>query len=173
MSEMVPGEYVLTYHSSRREVWRWYWRSWRKKYWHLHATIAALAGAVFITPSATLAHKLLQWGSGWLFMFPVVVFLFASWPQVKFKRSERWLAVGPSGWYTRIGAMTGSKSWREVAGVAWGEGCVLLVSVGGNALIVPARAFTDDAQMKQFARDAASWHKAARNLPPDDTVRGR
>lgn len=160
---MAP-EYTLTYRSSRLEVWRLYWRSWRKKLWRLHALFAAAPAGLFITHSAPLAHKLLQWGYGWLAMFPLVVLGFSSWPQIRFKRSERWLAVGPSGWSSRIGNLAGSKSWNEVASVELGEGCVLLVSMGGNALIVPARAFADAALMMQFARDAMLWHQAARSI---------
>jgi hypothetical protein len=36
--------YKIEYISDRDDVWRWYWRSWRRHFWRLHAALFLGAG---------------------------------------------------------------------------------------------------------------------------------
>jgi hypothetical protein len=101
---------------------------------------------------------------GFFVCFPLaavfLVLLMAAWPQVMFKNKERALEVGPVGWSTRIGSNIGSRSWAQVTSIEKAKNAVAIVSDTGNALIIPARAFSDASHMEAFVRDAQLWHRS-------------
>jgi hypothetical protein len=150
---------TLRYRSSRTEVWRWYWRTWKSKLWWQHLALAAAMSwlvAALSRDRLTLAGFLL----GFSLTAALVVLIMASWPQVMFKSKERVLEVGPDGWSTRIGAKSGSRSWAQVASIEKAQDTIAIISTTGNALIIPARAFSDAGHMAAFLEDAQRWHRS-------------
>jgi hypothetical protein len=152
-------EYSLRYQSTRTEVWRWYLRAWKSKLWMVHAAIClVIAGLISRTlPDANLVI-LLFLAIG---LFPVVFLVFAVVPQLMFKSAERHLTLNETGWVTTIGKKSGSRSWGDISRVEEAMGNLVIVSRGGNALIVPARAFPNSDRWNQFVADVKTWHRAA------------
>jgi hypothetical protein len=89
---------------------------------------------------------------------PITILFFALWPHLVFKSHERILSVGPDGWSTTIGDRKGSKRWSEISSVQAAQDSIVITSSGGNALVVPDRAFADPGAMQQFLNDAQAWH---------------
>ena len=150
--------YILRYQSSRAEIWRWYWRGWRSRFWQWHVLIAA-AIALPLADSLAGPINARSYLVCFLGAFPLVVLLFSAWPQLRFKQQERTLQVGPEGWSTQIGGQSGSRPWSGVASVYEANGSVVISSTTGNALIVPLQAFATPALMHQFVKDAQAWHR--------------
>ncbi|WP_143109218.1 hypothetical protein [Dyella sp. OK004] len=156
---MSEQTYSLRYRSGRMEVWRWYWRVWRAKYWWWHLLSAAAAFGMIVALSGTKLgpSKLLV---GFLLTALILITLMAAWPQVMFKSKERILDVGPEGWSTQIGRKSGSRSWGQVASIESAFGLIAIVSTSGNSILVPERAFSDRAAKEAFLQDAKRWHEA-------------
>ena len=76
-----------------------------------------------------------------------------------FKSKERTLHVGPDGWSTQIGRVSGARKWSEIASVSESAGFVVITSKNGNALVVPSRVLPDPGSWQQFVKDAHSWHQ--------------
>jgi hypothetical protein len=151
-------DYTLSYRSSRSEVWRFYWAAWRARLWPVHLVLAAVLAFLLtdvLAPLAISSYVLYFFG-----FLPAVTLFFALWPQLMFKGGERTLLVGPDGWSTMIGSKSGSRRWAEVASIREAKGSVVITSATGNALIVPARAFVDEAFKSRFVKDAQAWHRA-------------
>ena len=150
--------YTLRYTSSRAEVWHCYWRLWRARLWWLHAVLAiALTALLARRLDASDPGHLVLYFSGALIS---IVCLSAVWPQLKFKDEERTLNVGPEGWSTAVGDVSGRRSWSEVDAVQSVGEAVEIRSSTGNALIVPLRAFSSAEQMHRFVGEARAWHEA-------------
>ena len=150
--------YTLRYRSSRAEVWRFYWRMWRARFWWLHLLVAGVAAialtTVWGTPTSTRSYAIC-----FLSILPLITVLFAVWPQVAFKPQERTLQVGPEGWSTNIGNLSGSRTWSGVSSIRPASDAVQILSTTGNTLIVPLRAFEGRTQMQQFLQDVQTWHR--------------
>jgi hypothetical protein len=150
-------EYTLRYRSTRAEIWRWYWRSWKAKYWWQQCLMAAFI--VFIVLGVSSApFSFRHFGTSFAIVLPLVIVGMALRTQVLFKSEERVLSVGSSGWSTRIGSQSGARSWAEVATVQEAQDAVVIVGTNGNGLIIPSRAFPDAASKQQFFKDAQGWH---------------
>jgi hypothetical protein len=149
--------YSLRYRSSRAEVWRWYWRAWRSKYWWLHlllATAVTWETLAIQDGKLQLSNFLLRF----LWVTPMLVALMAAWPQVAFKSQERLLEVGPDGWFTSISKKSGSRTWRMVGSIRSNDEIISIVSTSGNALLIPKRAFQSDLSREAFLADIRHWH---------------
>ena len=152
---------TIRYRPSRRAVWRWYWRAWRRRFWLLHVLLAALAGpalAATIFRSVSVSTV----GLAFVIALPVVTLVMALVPQILFKSTERTVHVGPQGWSTEIGKVSGKRTWSEVASIEEWAGQVVITSASGNALIIPARALPDSASWRQFVQDIKQWHRQYR-----------
>jgi hypothetical protein len=149
--------YTLHYRSSRKEVWRWYWRAWRTKLWRVHALLAG-----FITFIVALSAKPpLQYSSvfvSFVVAVPIITSLFAVWPQLMFKDKERTLNIGPEGWSTQIGRFIGKRTWCGVASVAESSDTLVITSKNGNALVTPLRALPNPNTWQQFVGEVQAWH---------------
>jgi hypothetical protein len=99
------------------------------------------------------------------FMIAAAFLFFTLYPQVAFKPQERTLIVDESGVKTTIGSKTATRAWREIMEVGDDGEAVVLVVETGNAFIVPARAFRDDAQRQEFLEAVTQWQTEARNNP--------
>jgi hypothetical protein len=153
------SSYSLRYSSRRVEVWRWYWRAWRSKFWLLHLLIAEVITWITLAiPGGRIGLN--EFLLRFLWIAPIVVVLMASWPQVAFKKQERFLEVGPEGWSSRIGKMSGSRSWAMVAAIRSNGEVISIVSTTGNALLIPRRAFEGDTDRQAFLADVVRWHRA-------------
>ena len=151
--------YTLHYRSTRKEVWRHYWAVWRAKLWVIHVLAGALI-ALCVTCSAAPPLRLDLALMSSAAALPVITVLFSAWPQIAFKSQERTLHIGPDGWSTQIGHLSGARAWGEVASVAQSHGTLLIAGKNGNALIIPRRALPSPDSWQQFVRDVQAWYQA-------------
>ncbi|HUR21657.1 MAG TPA: hypothetical protein VMZ90_12655 [Vicinamibacterales bacterium] len=158
MSDEVQSSYTLRYRSSRPEVWRFYWRLWRKKLWMVHAALALAAGFAVSPWGVGLPTKLVSA----LAAFLLLVVISAALSQLLFKGGERVLEVGADGFHTRIGKKVGSRTWSELAPIEEVNGEIAVAAKSGNALIIPSRACESDAQRANFLRDVTRWQLSSR-----------
>lgn len=160
-------QHTIEYVSSRAEVWRTYWRCWARPagLWRIHVAIALGVG---------LAWELLLHESDWrLDRLAAVaaaaglacITLFPLWPQLRFKSAKRALTIDPMGFKTKIGNVSGERNWQEIAAVEDRGDEILIFVRNGNALVVPRRAFRDDAARAKFLNDAKAWHLAVAQEP--------
>jgi hypothetical protein len=148
--------YTLRYRSSRAEVWRAYWRHWRARLWYVHG-IFAVAVAFAMSRTEVLRGDILSWVIGAFVAFMLILVISVTASQLLFKSAERTLEAGPEGWSTQIGKKRGSRKWSELAPVREENGVVIIAGKGGNALLIPGRAFESEGQRKAFMEDVARW----------------
>ena len=150
--------YALRYRSTRSEVWCWYWRTWRSRLWRVHVAFAVALGFLL---SRLLPG--LDDGAGWAaastIAFAVAVALSVAFSQLAFKSAERALTVDEQGWSTLVGPKAGSRKWSETAPVFEQSGAIVIADKGGNALIIPARAFASTAERDQFLVNVRAWQQ--------------
>ena len=155
--------HTVEYASSRDEVWRAYWRSWARPagLWRVQVAIALGIAA---------ASEFLLHGSAWRVSSLVAtaalaglacIILFPLWPQLRFKSATRTLTIDKDGFKTTIGARSGERSWQEIATVEDSGEQILIIVKTGNAMVVPRRAFADEATRTRFLADARNWHSLA------------
>ena len=149
--------YNLRYRSSRADVWRWYWRAWRRRLWFTHLFFAGVV-SISVVQLLHLPFNAITLLLVFAVALPITILSFALWPQLAFKNQERVLSVGPDGWSTTIGDRTGSKRWSEISTVQAAQDSIVITSNSGNALVVPGNAFSGPSAMQQFLKDAQGWH---------------
>lgn len=147
----------VSYTSTRGEVWRFYWRAWARPLglWRVHVVISLL-----VATGWTLRHNsghFSDFAAGFVVALALCILLFPLWPQLRFKPETRTLTIDPKGWTTRIGDLQGSRTWDKVRSVEDSADAIALVSSNGNALIVPNRAFPNQAAREEFLHDARQW----------------
>lgn len=76
-----------------------------------------------------------------------------------FKSAERILQLGPEGWVTRIGSISGACGWSEVTAVEETAHAIIITSKNQNALIVPRRALPDNEDWQRLLSDLQIWHR--------------
>jgi hypothetical protein len=143
-------QFDLEYSSRRREVMKFYWRSWRRGLWKIQArTFLVVAAALLIvlrlagqSMAAASAAALLGGlvSIAWLPLFPL-------W---KFKPQRRTLTVDDDGLRTAIGTQSGEVQWSDFASVTEDGGNIVLTRKSGNAFVVPPRAFESAAMRGDF-----------------------
>ena len=77
-------KYQRRYSSTRVEIWRFYWRTWRQRLWPIHV-FAALVIGFFVSSSTTGSLRMGSWLTWTVAAFPLVVAGFAAFPQIVFK----------------------------------------------------------------------------------------
>lgn len=60
-----------------------------------------------------------------------------------------------------LGALSGMRPWKDVSCIEDTGEEILIVGTNRNAMVVPKRAFKDDAARRAFLEDAKSWHAAS------------
>lgn len=155
-------KHTIEYASSRREVWRAYWRAWAKPggLWRFHVALG-IAAAIVVWLSDRGGHFDRR-----LPMTAAVATLLATallplWPQLRFKHALRSLTIDATGFTTTIGALSGTRSWKDVSSIEDTGEEILIVGTNQNAMIVPNRAFENEAARRAFVEDAKSWHRAS------------
>jgi len=158
--------HTLRYRSSRQEIWHWYWRAWTSGLWRYPVVVGLLA-AVLQAEHRGFSHLSALSLIGTAVTGALVCMLFfALWPQIRFKPAERTLSVNPSGWTTAIGNLTGARTWNEIREIVEDSGMICIVGRGGNALVIPTRAFHTEADRQRFLADIRQWHQAATPARP-------
>ncbi len=153
---------TIRYHPSRREAWREYWKTWRHRLWASQVLAAAWVGWA-LSNSPLHPPSITSWGLAFVVALPVIMLVIALVPQIRFKSAERIVRVGPQGWVTELGLMSGRiRGWAEAASIEEWPGQVIITSASANALIIPARAFPDAASRRQFVKDFEQWHRQYR-----------
>lgn len=155
-------QYIINYRSSRQQVWNLYWKLWVKQLWKTHFELALLFTFLWYSISFIKSAELNYWYFILIFVASLILiaFLFAIIPQLKFKNSERILAINASGLKTIIGKKSGTRTWDEIHSLKEDKGKIIITGHNGNAFIIPEYAFTDSSERQQFIDDARQWKKA-------------
>lgn len=142
--------FTIRYASRRKDVWRFYWRTWRRRLWPLHLTIY-LATCVFASlrveggwPRSLAAFTFVALTG----LIPILVLV--AYPMVRFKPQTRVLTVDELGIVTFIGKKKGFVPWAQIARVREEEDALVVQRTNMNAFIIPARAFEDEAAKDRF-----------------------
>ena len=154
---------TVHYTSTRREIWRWYWRAWSRPngFWRFHVLIGVLiAVAATVRPGAPIFEARHFVEVAVIGVLCCVVLL-PLWPQLRYKPSQRKLTIDSEGWNTTVGKLSGTVPWTKVRTVEEAADAVVIVGTNGNALIVPARAFASTVERSAFLTAARTWHAAA------------
>jgi hypothetical protein len=151
---------TISYVSTRREVWRYDWRAWARPtgLWTVHVLMGLCVAVVRSRPAVSLNPAFF---ADWLAGTLVCVLVFNLAPLVLFKPQRRLLTIDEAGWTTEIGKHRGSRPWEKVRAIEDDGDVITIVGVNRNALLVPRRAFTDDAQRCDFLERARRWHATA------------
>ena len=155
--------YTVNYSSRRSEIWRWYWRAWKRPagLWRFHVMFGlgfAFFFAVLLEPGA--------FRLGYFLTVAVIVTLacvifFPLWPLLRFKSAVRTLTINADGLVTAVGSVSGSRLWKDIRSIEESEGAIVITGNNKNAFVVPERAFANSGERKQFFEAARQWHSAA------------
>jgi len=154
--------YTITYDSSRREVWGWYWRTWANswRWWLVHIALALIIAIgislvqdtpISVTRIALTTVAILV---GFIVVFPILHQLF-------FRPSRCSVAVDASGLRMQMGKLSGTWIWSAVASIVENQQQIVLIERTGKVLILPFRAFQSESARQEFFRDATTWRLEA------------
>jgi len=173
--QRLPEFIVINYRASRRDVWSWYWSSWRRSdgLWRFWLILSLVVFVVVLWPRS-LDHALTRediiaasaWVSGMFLLF--VVF-----PQLAYKPQTRALTVSRDRIETKIGSIHGRRKWEDISLIADHGSFIALVVGGGiplgpwwirtkngNAFVVPNLAFATLEKRREFLHAVSAWHSA-------------
>src|SRR6185369_8983305 len=148
--------YSLRYKSSRASVWRHYWRQWRLRLWRIHLAVAVAFGFV-ISRSELSTSDIPRWIAASAITFAALLVLSVAISQILFKSAERVLSVDPKGWSTQIGPKSGARKWSETVPITQDGENTVIANKSGNALIIPASAFSSTEERARFIQDVREW----------------
>jgi hypothetical protein len=159
---------TVAYASTRREIWRAYWRAWARPagLWRMHAVIGLVFAVSRVGPTGLGEGSLTRFLTDFAGATLLCVLVLPLYPQLRFKPQKRTLTVDETGYRTQIGKRSGARTWEEVAAVEEDRDAIVLANRNGNLMIVPRRAFATDAERRAFLTDAQRWHAAAATRPP-------
>jgi hypothetical protein len=146
----------IAYAIRRDELWRWYWRAWRRKLWILHLLVVVVIGAEFYAASPTAPVTTGVLIPTLIFALPAIAIMIA-YPQIRFKPETRTLTMSAEGLATTIKGKTRKFSWTKFRSVTEADGYLVIETKMMNLLIVPPRAFPsldDRAAFAAFAINA-------------------
>ena len=160
---MNTTEYTLRYASTRAEVWRAYWREWTRLsgLWRFHVLIGLAVGFGWADGGALRAFSAEQFAIAALAATGTSIALLSLWPQLRFKPQTRILILNAEGFTTTIGRQSAQRRWQDIARVEDHSDTILLVGKNGNAMIIPSRAFTHEADRQRCLASLQQWHDAA------------
>jgi len=81
------------------------------------------------------------------------------WPMVMFKPQERTLLVNRDGLHTRIGHISATVPWQDVAELRADGDYLVIEGRGRNAFLVPDRAFQTAEAKSQFREFVAAMKR--------------
>jgi hypothetical protein len=147
---------TLRYTSARAEVWQWYWRLWRKRFWMHHAYYLVCILVIAISLDGHWPPRKDNVLIG-LLIAAAIVAAFIAFPQIMFKPEERTLTVSEDGITTRIGKKTGTAKWEEIATIQDLPQMTAVMSKSGNAFLIPHRAFNSENEKSDFLTAVRTW----------------
>jgi hypothetical protein len=155
--------YTVNYASRRSEIWRWYWRAWKRPagLWRFHVMFGLVFAFVFAVLPEPRAFRLGYFLTVAVFGTLACVVFLPLWPQLRFKPTVRMLTINAEGLVTAVGSVSGSRSWKEVRSIEDSDGVIVITGNNKNAFVVPERAFANSSERKQFFEAARQWHSAA------------
>ena len=154
----MPESMTVTYSSSRREVWHWYWAQWRRSLWRYHLLfVSAIFAASFVIQRGAMTDRSLITAAA--LSLATLIFLIA-FPQIMFKPRPRTLTIDANGMQTKIGKLERAVPWSTVARIETVGDAIHIVRTNLNAFIVPARAFQSRADQERFLALAQKWWAA-------------
>jgi hypothetical protein len=147
---------TLRYTSARSEVWQWYWRLWRKRFWMHHAyyVLCILIIAISLDGHWPPRKEGVLIG---LLIAAVMIASFIAFPQIMFKPEERTLTISEDGITTAIGKKTGSATWKDIAAIQDLPQVMAVLRKNGNAFLIPRRAFNSENEKSNFLTAVRSW----------------
>ena len=151
---MLTVRYALT----RVEVWRWYWKAWRRGLWMAHAFIAfsiILAFTVNGVGGSVAASIVLGLLTGLAVCAAMV-----GYPQLRYSPQERALTANEEGLSFVRGRQSGRMQWKKIRSVQQDNRDVVVSGRSGSAFIIPNRAFDSAEEVTAFAVFAQSRIKA-------------
>ena len=138
--------FEVAYSSTRREIWRWYWQTWRRQLWKIHAAILVLTVFLLVVSvrrgGNDTERDLIVIATGGA----LILAWFVLHPQVMYKPQRRSLLIDAAGISTTIGPRSGQRRWNEISTVSDAGDAIVIQVRNGNAFIVPNRAFTSSEQ---------------------------
>ena len=155
---------VVTYNSSRSDVWRAYWYSWRHSH-RMKAIQLALFGFVFLSGRSWLSSTSIDSTTrsvGALVIACLATVFLPVYPLLRFKPEKRMLSISPAGISTTIGRLSGEIPWTQVARIASVAQCTYVVGKNGNSFSIPNGAFSSEQDRTTFLRQATQWWHEAR-----------
>jgi hypothetical protein len=150
---------TITYYSSRREVWDWYWFMWRRSV-RLKVKQLAIAVGVFLAAWTVQSQATSSPSARVLVAVAVTCLVLAMlpiYPLLMFKPQRRQLTIGEPGISTTVGAVKAEVPWREVAEILSWDDSLLIIGRNLNAFIIPSRAFETQERREVFERSAKDW----------------
>ena len=155
---------LISYASTRQEVWRFYWRSLRTNRLHLGSwllLVGSMGAATFEIAHTGLALS----GEGAASVAILAMLASAAWlalyPQIKFKPQQRTLEVTALGISTSIAGQAKSWPWSDVRSVSREGDSIVITSRTLNAMLVPARAFASPTEADNFFVACDQWCRAS------------
>jgi hypothetical protein len=155
--------YTVNYASRRSEIWRWYWRAWKRPagLWRNHVIFGLAFALLFTVVLRPGPFSLSYFLTAALVGTGTCLILLPLWPQLRFKSALRTLTISAEGVVTAVGSISGSRPWKDIRSIEESNGTIVITSINMNALIVPERAFSNINERKQFYEAARQWHSAA------------
>ena len=147
---------TLRYTSARSEVWQWYWRLWRKRFWMHHAYYLVCILIIAISLDGHWPPRSENVLVG-LLIAGAIIASFVAAPQIMFKPQERTLTVSEDGIITKIGKKTGSAKWEEITAIQDLPQITALLKKNGNAFLIPRRAFNSETERSDFLTAVKNW----------------
>lgn len=154
---------TISYASRRSEVWRWYWRSWRRMLWKFHALIFA---TLVILESFFRYGRLPREPSelGTVAAIGIVpILLMPLYPLIRFKPQLCSFTADDRRISTSIGRKHGRIAWQDIAAVRMDGDFIVIERRNLNAFVIPPRAFQDNVAKLRFYDFVSAMVRDARS----------
>ena len=137
----------VKYSVSRKEIWNWYWDSWRSGIKWQHLFIFILITLIFV--AFDYNHI-----TPFTFIKASVVFLctfafMVAYPQIMYKPQTRVLTVLDNGINIKVAKYDKVIPWSKVSTVDMNNDFISIAHKN-NALLIPSRAFSSKIAMQEF-----------------------
>ena len=160
------GAYSMTirYALTRAEILRAHLRSLSSSpaFLAMNLIYSCAVGLLLLAMSGAFSRSLTVRDGITALAWSAVAFVFvALWQFVRGKTDGRTLTVSDQGILTEIGSLKGQVPWTKVRQVTDAGQYVVIVGAAGNALFIPARAFSGPDQQAQFITQIEEWRRTA------------
>jgi hypothetical protein len=156
--DRIRVEYAL----SRAEVMGWYLKTWvrpSRLMVYRVVTVAALTGIAWLL--APPEWRLLAA----LVLCAAYLGLAFGYPMLRYKPQTRWLEISAYGVESQIAGLRMRAPWPKVREVRLERHAVAITLKSGNAMLIPRRAFADEAAMAEFYAASRRWREPGPTAP--------